>query len=55
MTKLNEAKVGKKDAPEVPVSAEKKELQRIFDAYKIKNPVKYEQKKASFEKRLAAL
>ena len=50
------AKVGSKNEPEVaPASSAREELQRIIDIYKVKNPVKYERKKESLAKQLAAL
>lgn len=53
---MSTIKIGKKNVPEIPKeTSKKKELERIFAIYKIQNPVKYEQKKASFEKRLAEL
>lgn len=40
---------------EIKESAEKTKLRAYFEAYKLKNPVKYEQKKESFEKQLASM
>ena len=40
---------------EVVESAAKAEYRRIIEAYKIKNPVKYEIKKKAFEAKLATL
>ena len=40
---------------EVKESAEKVKLRAHFEAYKVKNPVKYAQKKEAFEKQLAGM
>lgn len=37
------------------VSKEKAAFAALVESYKIQNPVKYEQKKAAFEKKLASL
>lgn len=39
----------------VKESPEKQALRAYFDAYKIKNPVKYEMKKEAFQKQLDAM
>lgn len=51
------AKEVKKEEAEVKgkESAEKAKLRAHFEAYKLSNPVKYEQKKAAFEKTLASM
>jgi len=38
-----------------PVSKSKAEFKKIMEAYKKQNPVKYELKKAEFDRKLAAL
>lgn len=38
-----------------PESAKKAALRAYFEAYKLKNPVKYEQKKDAFQKQLDAM
>jgi len=54
MKKAIEIKIGE---PEAPVSKKeaKLKLQAVIDAYKIKNPKKYEKKKAALEAQLNSL
>jgi len=44
------------ETPKIEVAIEestaKKNLRQLFEAYKLQNPVKYELRKASFEKKL---
>lgn len=51
------AKEEKKELEDVvaPTSSAKKEFQKIIDAYKVRNPVKYELKKKELEAKLAAI
>lgn len=49
------ATVKKEEVVSKEESAAKAKLRAYFDAYKVKNPVKYELKKEAFQKQLDAM
>lgn len=50
-----EAMKDKPSVTDVKVAMTKKEFQKVIDAYKIQNPVKYERKKVALEAKLKLL
>lgn len=55
MAKIEIKKVDEEQEAPVPTSARRARFEAIIEAYKKKNPVKYEQKKDELARQLAAI